>query len=109
MSFGASVFWAVALGEEMVFVSGWGTTALTGKAFAPVAAIAPPTRTANFAAMLLRNILLLLCICIPLDSKTSNDRNSIPICDPNRYIFAWHAAQIALVTKEIHRQRNPRQ
>jgi hypothetical protein len=109
MSFGASVFWAVALGKEMVFVSGWGTTVLTGNAFAPVAAIAPPTRTANFAAMPLRNIFLSLCICIPLDSKALNDRNSILICDPNRYIFAWHAAQIALVSKEIHRRCDRRQ
>jgi hypothetical protein len=69
MSFGASVFCAVALGEEMVCVSGWGTAAVRGKAFAPVAAIAPPTRTANFAAMPLRNIFLSLCIMDTLRFK----------------------------------------
>jgi hypothetical protein len=62
MSFGAKGFSPTALGEETVFVSGPGTTAEKGEPFAPVTAIAPPSRTANLLAMPLRNSFLSFCI-----------------------------------------------
>ena len=65
MSFGASVLRAAVVGDDTVFVSGRGTAAVKGEAFTPVAATAPPTRTANLPAMPLRNCFRSFCIQVP--------------------------------------------
>jgi len=65
MSFGGSVLSAASDDEEMAVVPGWGRTTATGKAFAPVATIALPTRTANLPAMPLRNVFLSSCMSVP--------------------------------------------
>jgi hypothetical protein len=85
MSFGASVLRVPA--DVMVLVSCAGTTAVKGEAFTPVAATAPPMRTANLPAMPLRNCFLSFCIQAPLIPQNPDSTNFTPRFDSNRQII----------------------